>query len=59
MKWTQAELKREFDHLVETRLGVLCGTADPTPEQQKIADDEAAATARNWNLASMYERSGS
>lgn len=31
----------EWTHVRETRLGSLCETGHPTPEQIKIADEEA------------------
>lgn len=36
-----AELEAERIHLIETRLGILCGTDDPTPEQLDLARKEA------------------
>ena len=33
----------EYNHIVTTRLGSLCGTADPTVEQELTATREAEA----------------
>ena len=41
MTLTDSELSQEWLYRYEERLGILCGTADPTPEQIKIAEDEA------------------
>lgn len=41
--WTKDELLDEWKLTYETRLGILCGTNPPTPEQDKIARDEANA----------------
>ena len=41
MKHTPAELAAEFEYLRQERLGILCGDAEPTPEQNKIATEEA------------------
>ena len=35
------QLDREHDYLMHERLGILCGDKAPTPEQLKIAKDEA------------------
>jgi hypothetical protein len=31
----------DWKHIFDTRIGILCGTDDPTPEQMQIASDEA------------------
>ena len=41
--WTKSELLDEWKLTYETRLGILCGVDKPTPEQDKIARDEANA----------------
>ena len=33
----------EYDYRRTERLGMLCGDGTPTPEQERIADEEAAA----------------
>lgn len=35
------EEQTEWNYLYEERLGILCGSLSPTPEQKKIASDEA------------------
>ena len=41
MKLTPDEIRREWLVVKETRMGILCGTSDPTPEQPAIAVTEA------------------
>ena len=43
MTYTPAELAVEFEYRRQERLAMLCGDAQPTPEQNKIATDEARA----------------
>jgi hypothetical protein len=38
---TEDELKSEWRYRYEERLGILCGSDKPTPEQIKMASDEA------------------
>jgi hypothetical protein len=38
---TDEELKIEMDYRIQERLGILCGAAEPTPEQLKLATAEA------------------
>lgn len=55
MTWTKSQLEEEWRHVYETRIGILCGGAAPTEEQQKLAKDEAdrhCATLRNQPLTS-------
>jgi hypothetical protein len=35
------EIQREFDYRLQERLGILCGAAEPTKEQQALAEKEA------------------
>ncbi len=35
------ELKTEHEYRVSERLGIMCGTAEPTEEQKAIAKKEA------------------
>jgi len=44
--WTEAELAYEWRVTYETRLGILCGIATPTPEQEQIARTEADAAVK-------------
>lgn len=39
--WTEAQRSYEFHVTYETRLGIRCEDRDSTPEQRKIAWDEA------------------
>jgi len=48
------ELKEEHRYRVEERLGILCADAEPTPEQLKIATDEADKA-----IAELKEQNGS
>ncbi len=41
MKLTLKELYAEREHIVTTRLGILCGAGQPTEAQLKIANDES------------------
>lgn len=41
---TTPELEKEKYYRYEERLGILCGTAEPTSEQMEIARKEADAT---------------
>jgi hypothetical protein len=43
---TPEEIRVEQNHLYQTRLAILCGTANPTPEQEAIARQEAMDWAR-------------
>jgi hypothetical protein len=38
---TPTERARELEISIQTRLGELCGNRKPTPEQMKMATDEA------------------
>lgn len=40
---TSLELLLEYTVAYETRLGNLCGAGKPTPEQERIAHEEADA----------------
>jgi hypothetical protein len=40
---TQEELHQEWSYRYHERLAMLCGTAEPTPEQDSIARAEANA----------------
>lgn len=40
---SDSEKIAEWSHRYATRLGCLCGAAEPTPEQKRIASDEADA----------------
>lgn len=40
---TTTELLLEYSVIYETRLGSLCGAGKPTPEQERIAHEEADA----------------
>lgn len=51
---TTDELQEEVQYRIEERLGILCGADDPTPEQLKIANDEADQWARR-NHPKLYE----
>jgi len=44
--WTDAELAYEWQVRFTERLGILCGTDTPTPEQELIARTEADAAVR-------------
>lgn len=46
MTLSDNDLFREWHYRYEERLGILCGTAEPTPEQDKIASDEADAAVK-------------
>ena len=43
---TEAERSLEFHVTYQTRLGILCGEANPTDAQHKMAWDEAAEHMR-------------
>lgn len=36
--------ERELEYLTQERLGILCGSNDPTPEQIELATNEARET---------------
>lgn len=38
---TKDEIGKEWQYRYQERLGILCEDQDPTPEQRKIARDEA------------------
>lgn len=45
------DLQIEWQICFDTRIGCLCGTADPTPSQKQIASDEAdahVAALKDW-----------
>jgi len=44
--WTKDELAAEWRVIYETRLGILCGTATPTPEQEALARAESDDAVR-------------
>ena len=48
MTLTPDEIRREWLVVKETRLGVFCGTAGPTPEQLSIAATEADDWRRRY-----------
>lgn len=55
MTWTKSQLEEEWRVIYETRIGILCGGAAPTAEQQKLAKDEAdkhCEALRNQSLTS-------
>ena len=39
--WTPEQMQVEFDHIMETRLAILCGTGEPDAEQFAMALAEA------------------
>jgi hypothetical protein len=41
LPFTKSELEAEHRYRVQERLGILCGSAEPTPEQLAIATMEA------------------
>lgn len=43
---TTDELQEEVQYRIEERLGILCGAETPTPDQLKLANDEADQWAR-------------
>ena len=47
--------EREWHYLVEERLGILCGTGQPTPEQVAMAEAEATAWVERNNSALATE----
>ena len=44
--WTEAELSAEYAYRMTERLGHLCGSAPPTPEQEALARAEADDAVR-------------
>lgn len=44
------KLREEWKYRYEERLGILCGSAEPTPEQILIAKEEADADLRDREL---------
>lgn len=38
---TGPELMREWDYRYEERLGMLCGSLEPTPAQKRLAREDA------------------
>ena len=55
MSFTELEIELEKQYIREERLGILCGAAMPTPEQQKIADEEAQQWEINARLEMLTE----
>lgn len=45
---TQEEIQIEREHLIQTRLGILCGAERPTMQQRMIAQEEADEWERRW-----------
>lgn len=45
---TPSEINTEFKYRVSERLGMLCGAAIPTEEQQRLAEIEAHAWVLQW-----------
>jgi len=43
---TYTELQAEWEYRRQERLGLLCGTDTPTPEQELVARTEADAAVR-------------
>lgn len=41
MAWDKERLEVEKRYRYEERIGMLCGSDEPTPEQRQIADREA------------------
>lgn len=39
----------EWNYLYHERIAILCGTNEPTPEQDRIARDEADAAIKRMN----------
>ena len=50
---TPSELAVEFEYRKQERLGILCGEATPTPEQIKLATDEARADIQRLKEAGL------
>lgn len=50
---SDADLIEEWSHRYSTRLGCLCGAAEATPEQRRIAGDEADATIEELKRADL------
>jgi len=44
--WTKDELAAEWRYRREERIGILCGSATPTPEQEALARAEADEAVR-------------
>lgn len=40
---TASELRAEYAYRYQERLGILCEDQEPTPEQKRIAHEEATA----------------
>lgn len=58
-----AEELELWEHTYENRLGELCGTSTPTPEQKQYAEDEAVLAVAWYRetpgiLAGRREREG-
>lgn len=51
---TTDELQEEVQYRIEERLGILCGAETPTPDQLKLANDEADQWARE-NHPAIYQ----
>lgn len=49
-KFTEPEMEAELAYRITERLGMLCGTATPTPEQLEIAQAEADTWETDWRL---------
>lgn len=52
MNLTTEEIVREWDVCYQTRLGILCGTAEPTEEQKDLAakeSDEHIQALKNYH----------
>jgi len=55
---TPTELQAEYDYRVTERIGIMCGTDDPTPGQRAEAEREAGeigkAVERKRGLVVVY-----
>jgi hypothetical protein len=53
---TSEEAKAEYRYLLEERLGIMCGTAEPTMEQRTIAEAEALAAVESIRKAELADK---
>lgn len=50
---TPDQIKAEKAYRIEERLGMLCGAGKPTPEQMRIAVEEAQQWERDYKALSV------
>ena len=56
MKMSLKELQAEWQYRLDERLGILCGSNTPTPEQMKIATDEADQWLKDYEVSLQSQK---